>query len=324
MPTPIRSHRVLSPRARAQAPTHVVRAGDTLSAIAQARLGDSGRWREIYALNRALIGPNPGAITPGMTLKLPQAAPPTPEEQGWSAETARAFAAFVPAHAEALRASGLEIDCADFAAKLLKDFCDRFGLKDPLAGHGAWHGYSPDRTGGLPNVKGPNLIQTGLHADNMAKQFTRRVNDADGDGRVGFDDATGAVDVHDLAPGDMLFYDWEGDGVANHTVNVLGVAADGAVTLAFGTYNNLAKGQPLTWGNLDLQPIQILTVEPGTAAYEKYLGAGNRLMGVHRHHPLPDHSYTAPPTPPPPPPKPSRWARLVAWFQAFFSPQPRA
>jgi nucleoid-associated protein YgaU len=45
--------------------------GDTLSAIAAAQLGDSGRWREIYELNRQRI-PDLNRMYVGTTLLIPQ------------------------------------------------------------------------------------------------------------------------------------------------------------------------------------------------------------------------------------------------------------
>lgn len=51
--------------------TYTVKAGDTLSSIAKRFLGSVTRWREIYDLNRKVIGPDPDAITPGMVLELP-------------------------------------------------------------------------------------------------------------------------------------------------------------------------------------------------------------------------------------------------------------
>jgi nucleoid-associated protein YgaU len=56
----------------------VVRPGDSLWALAAARLPDSAgpedverAWREVYAANRAEIGPDPGLILPGQRLRLP-------------------------------------------------------------------------------------------------------------------------------------------------------------------------------------------------------------------------------------------------------------
>jgi len=51
--------------------TYTVESGDNLSAIAKQELGDANRWREIYELNKDLIGDNPDLIQPGMELKLP-------------------------------------------------------------------------------------------------------------------------------------------------------------------------------------------------------------------------------------------------------------
>ena len=50
----------------------IVRSGDTLSGIAKRELGAASRWPEIYNLNRAVIGPDPDKIQPGMVLTLPR------------------------------------------------------------------------------------------------------------------------------------------------------------------------------------------------------------------------------------------------------------
>ncbi|MCY7395085.1 MAG: LysM peptidoglycan-binding domain-containing protein [Nocardioides sp.] len=57
----------------------VVGAGDTLWAIARAHLGEGQRsdaevgahWRQIYALNRAVLGADPDLVVPGQRLTLP-------------------------------------------------------------------------------------------------------------------------------------------------------------------------------------------------------------------------------------------------------------
>lgn len=51
--------------------TVVVRPGDSLWGLAATHLDDPGRWPEIYALNRDLIGPDPGLIHPATRLRLP-------------------------------------------------------------------------------------------------------------------------------------------------------------------------------------------------------------------------------------------------------------
>jgi hypothetical protein len=48
--------------------------GDTLWDIAARRLGAGASWPAIYALNRDVIGPDPGVITPGQRLVLPSGA----------------------------------------------------------------------------------------------------------------------------------------------------------------------------------------------------------------------------------------------------------
>ena len=49
--------------------TYTVKAGDTLSGIAQ-KLGLAG-WQALYDANRATIGGNPNLIKPGQVLVLP-------------------------------------------------------------------------------------------------------------------------------------------------------------------------------------------------------------------------------------------------------------
>ena len=51
--------------------TYTVKKDDTLSDIAQEKLGDANRWNEIYKLNKDEIGDDPDTIQPGTKLKLP-------------------------------------------------------------------------------------------------------------------------------------------------------------------------------------------------------------------------------------------------------------
>lgn len=52
--------------------THTVQRGDSLSGIAFTYYGDYSKWRDVYKLNKEVIGKDPGMIKPGMKLKLPQ------------------------------------------------------------------------------------------------------------------------------------------------------------------------------------------------------------------------------------------------------------
>jgi nucleoid-associated protein YgaU len=54
--------------------THVVAHGDSLWRIAGERLGDPGRWPEIFGLNRGTVS-SPDLIQPGWVLELPPDAP---------------------------------------------------------------------------------------------------------------------------------------------------------------------------------------------------------------------------------------------------------
>ena len=51
--------------------TYVVKPGDTLWGIAKMLLQNGARWREIYDLNRNVIGPDPNLIRPGQSLRIP-------------------------------------------------------------------------------------------------------------------------------------------------------------------------------------------------------------------------------------------------------------
>ncbi|MGE5708083.1 MAG: glucosaminidase domain-containing protein, partial [Bacteroidota bacterium] len=59
---------------KASGGSYTVQKGDSLWKIAQECLGDGGRWRELYDLNRGAIGDNPNLIQPGMVLTLPNGA----------------------------------------------------------------------------------------------------------------------------------------------------------------------------------------------------------------------------------------------------------
>ena len=61
------------PGSEIQAPgkSYTIKSGDTLSDIAQELLGDANRWKEIYKMNKDVIGDNPDMIHPGTKLSLP-------------------------------------------------------------------------------------------------------------------------------------------------------------------------------------------------------------------------------------------------------------
>ena len=52
--------------------TYVVKAGDSLSAIAQNLLGDANRWKEIWEANKQAV-PDPNLINIGQELLIPVA-----------------------------------------------------------------------------------------------------------------------------------------------------------------------------------------------------------------------------------------------------------
>ncbi|MFJ2749501.1 LysM peptidoglycan-binding domain-containing protein [Streptomyces sp. NPDC087297] len=62
---------VAKPGPTARKRTYTVKAGDSLPSIARTELGNEARWRELYAMNRGVVGGNPDLVRPGMLLTLP-------------------------------------------------------------------------------------------------------------------------------------------------------------------------------------------------------------------------------------------------------------
>ncbi len=58
------------------AKTYTVKKGDSLWRIAEILLGDGKRYKEIYELNKSLIGKDPSKIYPGQVLNIPQGIKP--------------------------------------------------------------------------------------------------------------------------------------------------------------------------------------------------------------------------------------------------------
>ena len=52
--------------------THVIRKGDTLYTIARQRLKAVARWKELYELNKAVIGEDPNKLPLDAVLSLPR------------------------------------------------------------------------------------------------------------------------------------------------------------------------------------------------------------------------------------------------------------
>lgn len=62
---------VAKPVPSAKKRTYTVKAGDSLPTIARSELGNEARWRELYAMNRGVVGDTPDLVRPGMVLTLP-------------------------------------------------------------------------------------------------------------------------------------------------------------------------------------------------------------------------------------------------------------
>lgn len=52
--------------------TYTVRPGDSFYRIAKSQLGDASRWKELYELNRGVVGSEPKALRVGQVLALPR------------------------------------------------------------------------------------------------------------------------------------------------------------------------------------------------------------------------------------------------------------
>ncbi|MER7894458.1 BTAD domain-containing putative transcriptional regulator [Micromonospora sp. NPDC094482] len=106
VPAPLRDQAQRDTRSADQTPTYTVEHGDSLSEIAEQRLGDADRWPEIFALNRGTrfvdVGGtlrNPNVIHPGWTLDLPADAA-TPSRQRPRPPTATAPPSSSGSHAD--------------------------------------------------------------------------------------------------------------------------------------------------------------------------------------------------------------------------------
>ena len=60
---------------------YVVKAGDSLSAIAKEVLGDANRWKEIWEANKQAV-PDPNAIRAGQELLIPVESTALPPLEG--------------------------------------------------------------------------------------------------------------------------------------------------------------------------------------------------------------------------------------------------
>ena len=63
----------IDPKAKAEASTYTVKAGDTLSKIAKEHLGNANAYMKIFEANKDLLT-DPDKIKPGQVLKIPAAA----------------------------------------------------------------------------------------------------------------------------------------------------------------------------------------------------------------------------------------------------------
>lgn len=71
-PPPTVDSRPFTESPLSSAHTHVVRKGDTLYTIARLQLKAAARWKEIYELNKAVIGDDPNQLPLGASLVLPR------------------------------------------------------------------------------------------------------------------------------------------------------------------------------------------------------------------------------------------------------------
>lgn len=58
------------PDARETPKTYTIKSGDSLSLIAKKIYGDTGKWNDLFAANKSVIGSNPNLIKPGQVLQV--------------------------------------------------------------------------------------------------------------------------------------------------------------------------------------------------------------------------------------------------------------
>ena len=61
----------IDPKKSETVKTYTVKAGDTLSKIAEKIYGNSEKYQKLYEANKEAIGPDPDMIKEGLELKIP-------------------------------------------------------------------------------------------------------------------------------------------------------------------------------------------------------------------------------------------------------------
>jgi nucleoid-associated protein YgaU len=204
------------PSAPAPAPapksgSYTVKPGDTLSKIAARTLGSAGRWQEIYAANRDKLF-NPNIVYPGTVLTIPGGSSTAPAPA--PAPSAGGFGGKAVAAGRALKAAGYHYTvnlttnyhpvrfkigcCADFAVD-------------------TWAKAGIDLYGRINNPH---------YCPNLVNYFK---GGRDGHHWIGKGDRA--------AVGDMVFFDWDHSGDADHTAIVTEVDGNGRPTKIIESYN---------------------------------------------------------------------------------------
>lgn len=179
--------------------TYVVKANDNLARIAQQTLGDANRWREIYDLNKQVIGSNPNLILPGQKLQIPSKAAATPAPE--TKPEAEPAPAPVSKEVEALiKERGIQNDPANVQA-FLKEVGE-------YAARGA---IGPD-SGSPAVIKQLQTLLARLGYDKVESNGS--FDDATGDAVIDFKVKSGLHQTYKLADGNWAVNEYVGEDTA--------------------------------------------------------------------------------------------------------------
>ncbi|MGE5706979.1 MAG: peptidoglycan-binding protein, partial [Bacteroidota bacterium] len=202
---------------------YTVKAGDNLSKIAKEQLGDGERWREIYELNKDVIGANPSLIQIGAQLKMPAKA-----EAAKSAEAAKPAEATKPA--ETAKPVETTAKAEKTEAKLtdaeVQNLAKKYGLATDRENVEKFvnelHGYEETAIGpDLGDEDGVKKLQTVLQGLGYKIESSGKFDDATADAVIDFKKKNGLTQTYKLADGQYAINEYVGPTTAEAMVKKL-------------------------------------------------------------------------------------------------------
>jgi LysM repeat protein len=185
--------------------TYTVEDGDTLSGIAAKTLGDGERWNEIFDLNRDQID-DANVIHPGQVLKLPGGADVAPAPA--PAPSDGSMGSKIVDAARALKADGyhytVNLTSNYHPVRFKVGCCADFAID-------SWAKAGKDLHDEISN---PHYVPTIMTWMKNHGEFSKTAK-----------------------PGDMVFFDWDGDGEGDHTAIVTEVDGNGHATKIIESYD---------------------------------------------------------------------------------------